>query len=108
VQEAPAATLVPQLFVWPNPAVVETLEMVAAALPVLLTVTGWAAELVPTAFDVKLRLDGLAPTTAVAPCQLLPLTVAVKPLELLMYGDIPERRPVTWLPEMVAEPDGAG
>jgi len=59
--------------------------------------------------DARDRRGGAAKRSLrVPPCQLLPLVVAVKPLELLMKGDIPEARPVTVLPVMVAEPVGAG
>jgi hypothetical protein len=44
----------------------------------------------------------------VPPCQLLPETAAAKRPELLVNGDIPERRPVTVLPVIVADPLGAG
>jgi hypothetical protein len=40
VQEPLAATLFPQLLVWPKLALVVTLVMVSAAVPVLLKVTG--------------------------------------------------------------------
>ena len=44
----------------------------------------------------------------VPPCQLLLLSVAVKPAELLRYADAPAGNPVTVLPVIVADPVGAG
>jgi hypothetical protein len=56
-QLAPAARAVPQLFVCEKlPTVVAMLEMVSAALPVLLRVTCWAELAVPTFWFPKLRL----------------------------------------------------
>jgi hypothetical protein len=48
VQEALAATLPPQLLLWPKLPVVVMLVIVREALPVLLKVTGCDAVVVPT------------------------------------------------------------
>lgn len=50
VQLAPAATLVPQVFVWanPDPAVTLTLVMVRVVAPELTRVAVWGALVVPT------------------------------------------------------------
>ena len=47
-QFPPAATLAPQLFVWAKSPLAAMLEMVRAALPVLVSVTAWAVLVVPT------------------------------------------------------------
>jgi len=48
VQDPLAATLPPQLLLWPKLALVVTPVMVSAAVPVLLKVTGCDALVVPT------------------------------------------------------------
>ena len=53
VQEFPAATLAPQLFVDPKLAEVEIPPITKAALPVLVRVTGIEPLVVPTAWDVE-------------------------------------------------------
>ena len=47
-QPAPAATLVPQLFVWAKSPVVVIPEIASGAVPVFDNVTFWAALVVPT------------------------------------------------------------
>jgi hypothetical protein len=48
VQEPPAGTLLPQLLVWPKFALTAMLATVSVAVPVLLSVTGCEALVVPT------------------------------------------------------------
>jgi hypothetical protein len=76
VQLAPAATLDPQELVWANaPAFVPVtlmLEMVKAALPVLLTVTAWAVLVVERDWlpNARLRGETLMPAAAPVPDRL--------------------------------------
>src|SRR5580704_9038262 len=49
VQEPPTATMLPQLFVWLKSPVATILEILRDALPVLFSVSAWAALVVPTA-----------------------------------------------------------
>jgi len=62
VQLAPAATLLPHVFVWVKSAVFvpvrPTLVMFKVALPVLVSVALWAALVVPTFCEPKERLEG--------------------------------------------------
>jgi len=55
VQFAPAARLVPQVFVWEKSPPAITALILAAAAPLFVKMTDWAA-LVPTACRPKLRL----------------------------------------------------
>ena len=59
VQEAPAAIDVPQVLVCGKSPLTETPETVAAAVPVLVTVTAWAALVVLSAWLAKVSEDGL-------------------------------------------------
>ncbi len=58
VHEAPTAS-VEQLLVWLKSPLAVTPETVAVVVPVLVTVTVWVAEELPTTVPAKLRLDGL-------------------------------------------------
>jgi hypothetical protein len=55
VQEAPAATLEPQVLVWEKSPLVLTPETVRFARPVLVRVTLWGLLLVPTACDANVK-----------------------------------------------------
>ncbi len=56
VQELPAATLEPQVFVSEKPALVVIPEMLSAAVPLLLSVRGWDELVMPTGWFPKLKL----------------------------------------------------
>src|SRR5579859_6159327 len=58
VQLAPAATLVPQVFVWLNWPVAVMPVIVNVPVPVLLSVTVWALLVVNTTWVAKVRLLG--------------------------------------------------
>jgi hypothetical protein len=76
VQLAPEATELPQVLDWAkSPAfvpVTDTLEIVKAALPELLTVTAWAALAVERDWlpNVRLRGETLMPAAAPVPARL--------------------------------------
>ena len=67
VQEPLAATLPPQLLVWPKLALVAMLVMVSATLPVLFRVTGCDPLVVPRFWLPNVRLVGETPATGAAP-----------------------------------------
>src|SRR5664279_1611354 len=71
LQFPPAATLAPQVFVCAkSPALVPVTTMLVidrAAVPVLLSVTGWAALVVPTFWLAKARLPEVSDTIGTAP-----------------------------------------
>src|ERR1035438_2761432 len=77
VQLAPAATLAPQLLLWPkSPGLVPAtarLVIVKAALPVLLRVTACTALAAPTAWPAKVRLLGERLATAAVPVPARPI-----------------------------------
>ena len=64
VQLAPAARLVPQLFVWAKSPLAPIAPRVAADVPGFLNVTAWAGLVVPTVRLAKVRLDGVAVSAA--------------------------------------------
>src|ERR1039457_356981 len=89
VQDAPAAIEAPQVLVDANGPVAETEDTLAAAPPVLVTVTVWAAEVEPTAWLPKDREVGDAASVALPP-ELVPvpdrLTELVTPPALTVRG----------------------
>ena len=89
VQDPPAATLVPQVFVWEKvvePAIVMLL-MLSAVLPALLSVVvSVVVEPLP-----KLRLVGLNSTTVPVPVR---LTVCGLPAALSVIDNVPVRGPL--------------
>src|ERR1700761_468890 len=95
VHEAPAAIDVPQVLVCANGAPAVTEDTVAAALPVLVIVTFWAAVVEPTASLPNATEDGEAVRVA------LPLLVPVPVPDRLtalvtppaVTGSVPERLP---------------
>jgi hypothetical protein len=95
VQDAPAAIEAPQVLVDANGPVAETEDTLAAAPPVLVTVTVWAAEVEPTAWLPKDRELGDAASVALPP-ELVPvpdrLTELVTPPALTVR--VPVRLPV--------------
>src|ERR1017187_2227722 len=72
--DAPAAIEAPQVLVDANGPVAETEDTLAAAPPVLVTVTVWAAEVEPTAWLPKDREVGDAASVALPP-ELVPVPV---------------------------------
>jgi hypothetical protein len=96
VQEPPAAIEVPQVLVCANGAPAVTEEIVAAALPVLVTVTFWAAAVEPTASLPNATEVGAAASVALPPLELVPvpdrLTALVTPPALTV--SVPVREPV--------------
>src|ERR1700749_75583 len=96
VHEPPAAIDVPQVLVWANgaPALIE--EMLAAALPGLVTVTFWVAVVEPTASLPNATEVGDSDSVALPPPELVPvpdrLTALVTPPALTVR--VPVRLPV--------------
>jgi hypothetical protein len=94
VQEPPAATLPPQLLVWPKLALAAMPVMASAALPVLLRVTGCDPLVVPKFWLPNVRLPGETPATeAVATPVPVKLTVCELPLALSVIVKVPVRVP---------------
>jgi len=96
VQNEPAATDVPQLFVWPKFPDTEMLEMLSAAVPPLVSVTGCALLVVFTAWLAKFRAVGFRLACGVPVPVPLTLTVCVEfatPPELSVMVITPLRDP---------------
>src|SRR5579863_5638864 len=92
-QLAPAATLLPQVFVWLKSPLAAMLAIESAAVPVLVSVTTCAALDVPTFWLPKLRLVGLKLIPGVAvPVPVSP-TVCGLPVALSVTVMAPERVP---------------
>ena len=96
-QPVPAATLVPQVFVWAKSPDVAIDEMVSPAVPELVSVTVCGALAVPSVCEANVRLLGESITagdviTGTAP---VPLNVTVwgDPLALSVIVSIPVRAP---------------
>jgi len=92
VQDAPAATLAPHVFVWGKVAepVIVMLLMLSAVLPVLLSVVVSALES-PLFTLPKRRLAGLNSTTVPVPVR---LTVCGLPAALSVIDNVPVRVPL--------------
>ena len=93
LQEPPVATLLPQLLVSPQLALVATLVMMSAALPVLLRVTGCDELAVPTSRPANVRLDADKLAAAPSPAPLR-VTVWGLLLALSVSVSVPVRFPV--------------
>src|ERR1035437_7144152 len=70
VQLAPTATEEPQVLVWKKSPVAATWVTVNAAVPLLVSVTCWAALELPTGWLEKLKLAGLNATLGAVACPL--------------------------------------
>jgi hypothetical protein len=92
VQDPPAATLAPHVFVWEKVVepVIVTLLMLSAVLPVLLSVVVSVLELALFTLP-KLRLAGLNSTTVPVPVR---PTVCGLPAALSVIDNVPVRAPL--------------
>src|SRR6266403_76587 len=66
LQKAAGARVVPQLFVCAKSPVTATPEMFSVALPVLVSLTAWAALVVPSDWLAKVKLAGDSATAGAA------------------------------------------
>jgi hypothetical protein len=92
VQFAPAATLAAQVLVWAKPALAATLVTVSAALPVLLSVTDCALEVVPESWPSNVKLPGVSDVTGPVPVP-LKATLCGQPVALSVIVNVPVRAP---------------
>src|ERR1035437_1913999 len=90
VQLAPAATEEPQVLVWEKSPVAAIWVTVNAAFPLLVSVTCWAALLLPTGWLEKLKLAGLNATLGAVACPLRP-TDCGEPVALSVTLSLPPR-----------------
>jgi hypothetical protein len=92
VQEAPAATDVPQVFVCAKSPEATMPEMASGPVPVLESVTDWAAEVVPTAWEANVSeaAERLTPGTVPVPER---ATVRGLPVALSVIVTAPVRPP---------------
>ena len=93
VQDDPAATVVVQLLVCEKSPVAIMLLTVKLAVPVLVSVTGAAALVIPTNTPVKLRLPGDSVTAGATPVPLIG-TLCGLPAALSVILTVDDRLPV--------------
>lgn len=92
VQLPLTANEAPQLLVWAKSPLVAMLVMVSAAVPLLVSVTVCAAEVVPTFWPAKVRLAGESPAAGAMPVP-LKLAVCGLPAALSVTVNVPLRAP---------------
>src|SRR2546421_503885 len=103
VQEAPTAR-VEQVFVWLKSPLAETAETVADVVPVLVTVTAWVADGVPTMVPGKDRLAGVGLRTGPVATEPKPTAVGLiemsDPLSGRYGGNVGVKKPHCDPPKM--------
>src|ERR1035437_2073806 len=94
VQLAPTATEEPQVLVWKKSPVAATWVTVNAAVPLLVSVTCWAALLLPTTWLVKESDEGLNATWGTAACPVPKMLIDCgEPVALSVTLSFPPRVP---------------